>query len=402
MHVRLFGVATHLLAWLFCTLAAPAAEPFRFPEGTHGKGELRIRNGIPVLMVEGTPEEIGEQTAVLVAKHSERLLKFPQEALAQIATPAGAKALMPIFVKSGQRLLDNFPSQYRKEFEALAKASGLDREQLMVANTVFDQKHLFSALFGCSAVVVEKERSKTGQAFFGRNMDYLSLGYVHEYSLVTIVKQPGKKTFASIGYPGLIGIVSGINNAGLAVAALETTGCNKEEGPPFNAEGTPFALIYRRILEECSTIEEAVQVLQNSKRTTTNHLTVCDRNGGAVIEFSPSRVAVRKADNGTCRCTNHFNTAELKLSKPKNTHTTLDRLATLDKLCSGSEKVGIDDLKQHLHAVHQGQATLQSMLFEPASFTIHVAFAKGNGPSSGETYHKLDLKPLLNGTQPGR
>lgn len=379
-----------------------SAESFRFPEARHGKGELKYRNGVPVLTVEGTPEELGEQAAILVTKPSERLLRFPQEALAHAATPAGAKLVMPVFVKTGYKLLDNFPSQYRREFEALVKGTGFDRELMMIANTAFDQKHVFGALFGCSSIIVEKERSQTGQPLFGRNMDYLSLGYVHEYSLVSVVKQPGKRTFASIGYPGMVGIVSGMNDAGLAIAALETTGTNKSEGPPFSADGVPFALIYRRILEECSTVAEAEKILRDTKRTTTNHLNVCDRNSGAVLEFSPSRVGVRRADNGTCRCTNHFNTPELKLQKPRNTHTTLDRLATLDKCCVGPEKLGVAEIKKYLHMVHQGPQTLQSMIFEPATLSMHMAFAKGKEPSSGQEYIKLDLTPLLGGGRAGR
>ena len=37
------------------SLTASAAEPFRFPEGRFGKGELRYINDVPVLIVAGTP-----------------------------------------------------------------------------------------------------------------------------------------------------------------------------------------------------------------------------------------------------------------------------------------------------------------------------------------------------------
>ena len=43
------------------SITAIAAEPFRFPEGRYGKGELRYINGVPVLTAVGTPEEIGGQ-----------------------------------------------------------------------------------------------------------------------------------------------------------------------------------------------------------------------------------------------------------------------------------------------------------------------------------------------------
>ena len=33
------------------------------------------------------------------------------------------------------------------------------------------------------------------------------LGYLQEYTLVTVVKQPGKKSFVAIGFPGTIGVI---------------------------------------------------------------------------------------------------------------------------------------------------------------------------------------------------
>jgi len=40
---------------------AVVAKPFRFRRPSHGKGELKYINGLPVVSLVGTPEEIGEQ-----------------------------------------------------------------------------------------------------------------------------------------------------------------------------------------------------------------------------------------------------------------------------------------------------------------------------------------------------
>jgi predicted choloylglycine hydrolase len=373
---------------------ARAGEPFRFPEGKHGLGQLKYLSGIPVLTVEGSPEEIGEQLAVLSGKPSSRLLTFPQELISHVATPAGKKLLWPVCVKEGQALLENFPPDYRKELEAMIKFSGFDRELLVTANTIFDLKHLLGHLFGCSALVVEAERSQTGQPIFGRNMDYLGLGYLHEYSLVTVYRPKGKHAFAAIGYPGMVGLVSGINDAGLAVTALETTGAPKDEGPVFNPEGTPYALCYRRILEECTTIPEAEKLLRSLKRCTTNNLTVCDKKNSAVFEFTPSRVVVRKSEKGISTCTNHFCCDELRLAQPKNTDATLDRFATLEK-ARLENRLGLKDVQKFLDAANQGELTLQTMIFEPASLMLHFASAVGKQPASSQQLKRLDLAPLL-------
>jgi hypothetical protein len=393
---------------LFCLLAiagtvAPArgGEPFRYPEGIHGKGELKYVHGIPVLSVEGTPKEIGEQVGVL-CKPAARLLNFPREALEHLATPAGAKALWPVVVKRCTMLLDNFPADYRAELEAMVKSGGVDHELAVVGNTAFDLKADLGALFGCSALVVEAERSVTGQPIFGRNMDYLSLGYLHQYSLVTVYRPTGKHAFASVGYPGMVGCLSGINDAGLALTILETTGARPGEGPVFNPRGIPFALCYRKLLEECTTVDEAATLLRQLKRTTTNNLTLCDRSGSAVFEVTPTRVVVRRARKGINTCTNHFCSEELKLTKPKNAYATLDRLATLDKARELEKKLGVEDVHRYLDAVNQGNLTLQTMIFQPASLTLHVAFAVGEQPSSSRILARLELAPLLKHEQAGK
>src|SRR5437660_12858773 len=71
--------------------AARAEGPFRYPEARLGKGELKYVNGLPVLTVAGTPEEIGTQLGVLGAKPARRMLDYPDDLLkhfhAELARP---------------------------------------------------------------------------------------------------------------------------------------------------------------------------------------------------------------------------------------------------------------------------------------------------------------------------
>jgi predicted choloylglycine hydrolase len=372
-----------------------AEEPFRYPEGRYGPAKLKYHGRIPVMVVSGLPIEMAVQGANLLGKSPSRLLKFPRELLERFTTPIGARLLLPSLRQTGQRLYQNFPTDYRDELEHIALHGGFNFDDLVLANTLFDQKYRIQPFFQCSAVVVEKSRSVTGQPIFGRNMDFEPLGYLHEYTLVMVYKPKGKRAFASIGFPGSVGVISGINDAGLAVASLETTGAPPEQGPAFDETGVPFLLNYRRILEECASVDEAFKLLSQQKRTTSQHLVVCDHQGGAVIEYTPTRVVRRNPDNGTCRCTNHFTSQELKLAQPKNIFTTLDRRAKLEACTAGSAPIGVEEVKRYLNAVHQHHQTLQSMIFEPATFRLHLALAAGTAPASGQPYHTLDLRPLL-------
>src|SRR6185436_16936491 len=114
----------------------------------------------------------------------------------------------------------------------------------IAGNTFFDVKRSLA----CSAVLIEKDRSATGGPLLARNLDYPSLGYIHEYSLVTIYRPKGKKAFATIGFPGIVGCLSGMNEAGLALGVLEVFDIKAGE-KHFDNEGIPYALCLRKVME---------------------------------------------------------------------------------------------------------------------------------------------------------
>jgi hypothetical protein len=104
---------------------------------------------------------------------------------------------------------------------------------------------------------------------------------------------------------------------------------------------------------------------------------------------------MRRCEKGIGVCTNHFCTDELKLAKPKNVATTLERFAIVDKARTAETKLGVDDVQRYLHAANQGKNTLQTMLFEPGTLALHVAFAVGDKPSSGQKLNRLELAKLF-------
>src|SRR5262245_4028347 len=266
-----------ILVLLFASITQ-AAEPFRYPEGKHGKAELKYINDLPVLTLEGTPEEIGEQIAMLTSKSATKLLGYPRDILRRMKL----EAMWPALVLAGKAMVPHFPPDYVRELDASIKTISVDRDALIVGNTMFDVMKIAA----CATLFVDADHSVTHGPLLARNLDYPTLGYLQDYSMVIVVRPKGKHAFASVGFPGILGCMSGMNDAGLCLAVLETYAAN-DGAPKFNAKGTPYAMCYRRILEECTTIEEAEKLLRSMSRTTMNNLAVCDKKGGAVFEITP-------------------------------------------------------------------------------------------------------------------
>lgn len=366
-----------VLVLLALASSAFASEPFRYPAATHGKGELRHINDVPVLLVEGSPDEIGEQVGVLLLKPASTFLAYQDEFLDK----NGWRNIYSLVLKTGNVLLPRFPSDHAKELEAAAKASAWPRELLVFGNTILDLRRIIQ----CSALIVEPQRSATGGPLFGRNLDWPPFGPLHEYTVVAVYRPAGKRAFASITYPGLLGCTSGINDAGLTVAMLDSVS-RKDGSPTFNPLGTPTLLALRRVLEECTTLDEAETLLRSIARASMLNVAICDRQHGAVLEITPKSVVLRPATDGICACTNHFRTAELAES------TTCWRYDLLDA-SRAQQKHNIADVAQRMHAVNQGALTLQSMVFEPAALRLHLAF--GEGPATRLPLRALDLAKLF-------
>ncbi len=368
--------------------AIQAEEPFRYPAGKLPNGaELKYINDLPVLTVSGSPDEIGAAVGELALKPSARILSFPRELL----QAEKIEATWPLFVRAGKGMLRHFPDDYRTEMDAISRAAGADPNVLTVANTFFDLKNTFE----CSALLVEAPRSATGGVLFGRNLDYPSLGYAHHHTLATVYRPTGKHAFVSVGFPGMVGVISGMNDAGLCIAVLEVYDA-KEGERRFDSQGVPYALCNRRLLEECTTIAGAKKLLESMHRTSLINLPVADRTGTAAFEVTPKRVVQRSSVRGVCTCTNHFCSEAVRpASLGDALFDSVNRLETLDKVRSGKEKLGVEDLHKELHAVNQGENTLQTMVFDPRNQQLYLAF--GQIPSSAGELHALDLAPLFKG-----
>jgi isopenicillin-N N-acyltransferase like protein len=368
------------LALLVLVPLARADEPKRFPAAKHKGGELKYIDKIPVLVVKGKPAEMGEQFGVLAIKNAPDI-----EGLhAQFLKDSGQEKRWPIIAAMSKVLKPAFPAHHAAEIEAAAKASEGDESRLWFANTVAD----LSSGMGCSTVIVEKARSKTGAPVFGRLFDWYPTKGINEHTLVVVYKGEGKRAFAAITVAPIGGVISGMNDAGLCVTMNEISLKKSKEKQEFNWKGTPILFAYRRVLEECGTVAEAEKLLRGMERTTTCCMTICDKNGGAVFELTPKGVEVRTHENGVCCCTNHFRCEKLCLDAKCARYDKLSPLQAKD-----GPKLGVKEVLAELDKVNQGKNTLQCMVFEPGERVLHLSY--GTGPATKIAPTKLDLGKLF-------
>ncbi len=332
-----------------------------FKEGVQAGGELKYFGRIPVLFLGGTPEDIGRQQGLLLAEVTRPLIDVPRDFVRKM----GIELAWPAVVLLSKAGLQRVPEQYRRELEAAAQAAALsaeERDALIVANAMCE----FRTSGGCSSLLVEPLRSASGRMLFGRNLDGAQPKGVDRLGLVKIYRPDGKHAFASVGFPGLAGVFSGINEAGLALAT-NAADKSKENEPAFNPVGTAIGLMCRRILEECSSVKEAEKLLRSSKGYTRSVLlAVCDTERARVFEITTRKVVTRDPEDHLLICTNHYRSPELCRSKECLRYVTLARLRQRDALLTCS------DVAEAMRLVGNN-TTNQSMIFEPKALRLHLA-----------------------------
>ncbi|HLA84703.1 MAG TPA: C45 family peptidase, partial [Thermoguttaceae bacterium] len=340
---RCFGWITFLAVVL--AAGAARAESRHFTPRESEGASLAYVNGVPVLSLSGSPEEIGRQLASLVGPATERLTTYPKQTFGR----QGDEKSWSRLVKASRELWPNIPDDHRTEIDTVVRHSSIDRDALLAGNVMMD---VYRGM-GCSSLIVEPSRSASGGPLFGRNLDFFSNGYLHQYTLLTVVRPKGKHAFASVGFAGLFGCLSGMNDAGLSLAVHEVL-VSRDGSRLFNPKGVPYTFALRRVLEECTTVEEAERLMRSMERTTMYSVSVCDSRRGIVLELTPKSVERRDAVAGLCPCTNHFRTPELAV---------FPLCRRFDALVTDvPKKLSVEDVIAHMHAANMGRLTLQTMV----------------------------------------
>ena len=309
---------------------------------------------VAVVDLAGAPAEIGRACGVRLRERI-RLLEeryvgglFRDEAGRQRAL----QAALPF--------LDQLRPHHRVELLAMAESVGLPVERVLLANCFLD---LLPAI-GCATVTLPADAAPDGVARFGRNLDFPGHAVAADQSVLVVVRGTGRNSFAAVTWPGLIGVLSGMNEHGLTLANMEVA---RELRP---AQAMPYALLYRTILEECATVAEAVALLERSPRQTANNLMLMDASGDrALVEILPASITVRPGRDGAALlATNHQRGGD---------DPGVGRCRRYD--CMGDDcaaawgSIDVAGLRRILTRVGQGDLTLQSMIFEPATGVLHLA-----------------------------
>lgn len=252
---------------------------------------------VPIITVEGSPYQMGYQHGLLLQREIQEMVQTLHTVTGQTPTPQGwAKSTYLNYLALSY--FRSIPERYQQEMRGLAKGAGVPLRDIILMNSYDD---IFQ-LSQCTSLAVWGRYTRNGQIIHGRNLDYLLQDQLWNRQVVFVFKPEEGYPFLSVTWPGVIGVLTGMNQAGLALGALSSN------TPKDSINGVPLGILYREIMQFSQTFSDAEAILNQRKRTTGNNLilTSSKERKGIVFELTPDQVVARSGD-GLLGVANHFN-----------------------------------------------------------------------------------------------
>ena len=349
---------------------------------TEGAGRFEMHDGTRVLLLQGTPEEMGRQQGVLLKKEIKDVLN-------KIVYGVGVGSSFPkgrwFFgeIEHAQSRINPFiDSRYLREMDAIAMATGHEKEEIRLAN-------FFPELFHCSGFAIFGEATLKGTLYHGRILDYLRGMGLEQNAVVTVYKPDQGHSWVNVTYAGFVGSVTGMNDKKVAIGEMGGRG----EG---NWDGKPMAQLVREVMEKAATLEEAIEIMRKGPRTCEYYYVISD---------GKTRNAV-----GIAATPDKFETVFPGQTHERLPHAVKDAVILsagdrYEKLTARiREEYGefdADSARDLMKRPVCMPSNIHSVLFAPETLDFWVANADSQNPASHTRYTKYNLAELLKSLEPG-
>lgn len=293
-----------------------------------GKDSVRVCNGSSLLLnehglweahISGTPSDRGIKYGLLcrdlLSKQEDAFVNQIHE---MIPSDWWVEFLHKLILIFNRNMALHIPEEYREEIYAISlsctdeyNSYGSPYIRQLNYHAAHDIGHAMQEymLVGCSSFACWDNESEDNDLIIGRNFDFYVGDEFAKNKMILFVEPDSGYKFTSISWPGMIGVLSGMNEQGLTVTI------NAAKGKIPTSSAMPISLLARHILQYASNIEEAYTIAQKFQTFVSESLLIGSANDGyaAIIEKTPNKIALYKSCNSRIVCTNHYQSSEFSL-----------------------------------------------------------------------------------------
>jgi tetratricopeptide (TPR) repeat protein len=283
-----------------------------------GKSWFHRRPGRSLLHLEGDPFTIGFTNSTLTTD----LLEAQERSLIE-----NIRSLLPgtitfycsalLVLVHNRNLPDYVNDEYKLEIFGLSENGsdpypqfGNRYHRILNYHAAHDISHwvLDTPALGCTSFAATGKRTRDGHLITGRNFDWES-GDHFDFNKVIARYRPTKgHAFLSVCWPGMAGVVTGLNDAKIFCAI---NGAHTEHMGL--GVGRPVSLVVREVLQYSDNLEDATARIRAAPVFVADSFLLADGKTGEaiVVEKTPKACAVRKMRGDWILQSNHFETPAL-------------------------------------------------------------------------------------------
>jgi isopenicillin-N N-acyltransferase-like protein len=256
-------------AWFILLLALAGlvrAEGYRTSLGT-------APDDFPVVVVTGTPYEMGVSLGKLMKPEIQAFVPMFQQAAESMG-----KELSAANLDRAWTTMESFMSaRFKDELRGVAEGAGIPLATLQRA-------HMIPVIseYSCSGVAIWGPATRTGHLYQIRNLDYNTGAHLQDFRCVVIYIPKDGIPHLNPSFAGSIGCHTGMNDAGITLTEI---GDASARDKPYDLHGLHFMMMFRDILYSAHTLDQAVQMIQQTKRIKKYHFFVGDGKIPAAVKM---------------------------------------------------------------------------------------------------------------------
>ena len=255
---------------LLCLLAIAGpvrGEGYRTSAGT-------APDDFPVVVVTGTPYEMGLSLGTLMKPEIQGFVPL----FLRGAQEMGGNELSATNLDQAWATMEPFMStRFKDELRGFAEGAGVPLADMKRA-------HMIPVIseYSCSGVAIWGPATRTGHLYQIRNLDYSTDAHLQDFPCVVIYVPKDGIAHLNPSFAGSIGCHTGMNAEGITLTEI---GDAPPSEKPFDLHGLHFMMMFRDILYSAHSLDQAVQMIKDTKRIKKYHFVVGDGKIPAAVKM---------------------------------------------------------------------------------------------------------------------
>lgn len=220
---------------------------------------------IPVVVVKGTPYEMGKQQGTLIKAPATEMITSLMQRVQQAEPERCSNESLDA---AWNAIAPHTDARFKAELRGFAEGTGMSLKLLQRAHAmpvVMD--------YSCSGIAAWGAATKDGHLYQTRNLDWtMELG-AQDYPCITVYIPDQGIPHVNVTFAGFIGANTGMNAKGIVLSEM---GDSPGKDYPFDINGVHFTTLFRQVMYDADGLDQAIDLFKQAKRMKKYHYVVGD------------------------------------------------------------------------------------------------------------------------------